>query len=60
MNLDELLQIWVVLGPDSSRDPRHVVGWWAVANQNGVLAYFHDRTDAHRWRLDMINRTLHP
>ena len=34
--------------------------WWAVSNDDGIIAYFGNSTDAWRFRLDYINRKLNP
>jgi len=35
-----------------------LVGWWAVATDLGIIAYFGSEQDALRFRLDYINRIL--
>lgn len=34
--------------------------WFAVCNDEGIIAYFGDETDAFRFRLDYINRQMNP
>lgn len=34
--------------------------WYAVCNEDGIIAYFGEETDALRFRLDYINRKLNP
>ena len=34
--------------------------WCAVVDDNGIVAWFKDSTDAYRYRLDLINRLLNP
>ena len=34
--------------------------WYAVCNDNGIIAYFGKEVDAYRFRLDYINRILNP
>jgi hypothetical protein len=38
----------------------HPPGWYGVCDDDGVRAYFHNQTDAFRYRLDLINRRLNP
>lgn len=62
MDLEKLLQEITVLEYDAFRNGGNVYleGWWAVANTNGIVAYFFRETDACRFRLDYINRLLNP
>lgn len=57
--LDDLLQEWSVLQP-GDRDPagENVRQWYAVANDEGIIAYFGNEWDAFRFRLAEINRAL--
>lgn len=34
--------------------------WFAVCNDEGIIAYFGDEADAFRFRLDYINRQMNP
>lgn len=34
--------------------------WFAVVNDEGIIAYFGDEMDALRFRLDYINRKMNP
>lgn len=34
--------------------------WYAVVNEEGIIAYFGRENDAFRFRLDYINRKLNP
>jgi hypothetical protein len=35
-----------------------VDGWFGVANEEGIFAYFGDENEAFKYRLDYINRIL--
>lgn len=37
-----------------------VLGWFYVADDTGVIAYFGKENDAFHFRLDLINRKLNP
>ena len=38
-----------------------VLGWWLVGDsEQGGIAYFAHKTDAFRFRLDLINQKLNP
>lgn len=37
---------------------RLLKGWYAVANTDGVIAYFGEEKEAYRFRLDYINRII--
>lgn len=59
-NLDDLLEDVSVLAPgmwDNETGPK---GWYAVTNDDGIIAYFGREADAFRFRLDYINRKLNP
>jgi len=60
MSLDEALEKWSVFDPGMFDDPDSVCNWYAVANDDGIIAYSATETDAYRWRLTMINRDLNP
>lgn len=60
MSLDELLETWSVYPPGSWENETGPAEWYAVANNNGIVAYFGKETDAYRFRLDAINRALNP
>lgn len=64
-DIDSLLNVYEV----GEVDDDHVaankgqcppVGWYYVANDDGVVAYFADESDAFRHRLSEINRKLNP
>lgn len=60
MELDDLLEKWVVLFPGSWDNivSWSMPDWWAVANDKGIVAYFGNEKDALRFRLNEINREL--
>lgn len=60
MNLDNLLESISVMPPghwENNDGPRD---WWAVVNDDGIIAYFGREEDAFRFRLDYINALLNP
>lgn len=57
-SLDDLLDMWSVMPPEHLDQPQSVVGWYAVTNDNGIIAYFAKEEDAFRFRLAEINRVL--
>jgi hypothetical protein len=56
--LDELLEDWSVLEPGLWKNETGPEGWYAVANDDGIIAYFRDEKDAFAFRLDKINQIL--
>lgn len=58
MSLDELLDVWSVLEPGTWENDEGPRGWYAVANDDGIVAYFGNEADAFRFRLAEINRVL--
>jgi hypothetical protein len=59
-SLDDLLEEWSVLSPgmwDNDAYPA-LKDWWAVCNDDGIVAYFSQEQDAFRFRLAEINRIL--
>lgn len=56
--LDELLETWSVYGPGVWENDDGPHGWRAVANDDGIVAYFGTESDAFRFRLAEINRAL--
>lgn len=59
-SLDDLLKVWCVHPPGMWENDTGPSNWYAVSNEDGIVAYFRDEVDAYRFRLDMINRTLNP
>jgi hypothetical protein len=41
-----------------NQNSKGLLGWWAVASDLGIIAYFGCEQDAFRFRLDYINRIL--
>lgn len=58
--LDDLLETWSVLEAGVWENDTGPPDWWAVANDDGIVAYFASERDAYRWRFDMINRAMNP
>lgn len=59
-SLDDLLEEWAVMAPGMwENDNSPTLGdWWAVSNNDGIIAYFGEEKDAFRFRLSEINRIL--
>ena len=57
-SLDELLDRWQVLPPGMWENDTGPRGWYAVTNDDGIVAYFSVETAALRFRLAEINRAL--
>ena len=60
LNLDSLLESISVSSPGMWENDIGPKDWWAVINDDGIIAYFRDEVDAFRFRLDYINRLLNP
>ena len=58
MTLDEALEIWQVHAPGTWANTEWPIDWWAVSNDDGIVAYFRDEADALRFRLAEVNRSL--
>ena len=58
MNLTCLLESWSVLDPAQWDNDDGPPGWYAVCNDDGIVAYFCEEDDALRFRLSEINRAL--
>ena len=58
--LDELLQEIDDIEPGEWENDDGPLDWWAVGNQEGIIAYLGTERDAYRFRLDYINRLLNP
>lgn len=57
-SLDEALDEWSVHDPEMWENDEGPKGWWAVSNNDGIVAYFGEERDAFRFRLSEINRIL--
>jgi len=57
-SFDELLEEWSVLSPGLWENETGPKDWFAVANDNGIVAYFGEEKDAFAYRLDRINTEL--
>lgn len=62
LSLDELLDEVQVQEIDEEvseiNNTNGIIGWFGVANDKGIIAYFGDERDAFRFRLDYINQIL--
>lgn len=58
--LDAALESFQVFDPSELDEGFNVgpKGWWAVANDDGIIAYFADESSACRFRLAEVNRVL--
>lgn len=56
--LEDLLESWTVLWPGMWENEDGPASWYAVANDDGIVAYFGNEADALRFRLAEINRAL--
>lgn len=59
-NLMELLDEWAVMFPGmwENENTPTLGEWYAVSNNDGIIAYFGNESDAFRFRLSEINRIL--
>ena len=59
-SLDDLLEDWSVMSPGQwENEASAILGdWYAVCNNDGIIAYFYREEDAFRFRLAEINRIL--
>jgi hypothetical protein len=60
MTIEETLEKWQVIAPGQWENEDGPEDWWAVENDNGIVAFFGDEVDANRYRLWMVNRDLNP
>lgn len=58
MDLDTLLQEISVHSPEEWRNEDGPPGWWAVSDENGIIAYFGKEEVALWFRLTLINNRL--
>ncbi len=56
--LEELLEEWSVIPPGMWENVFGPEGWYAVSNNDGIIAYFGKEEDAFAFRLDKINTIL--
>ena len=56
--LEELLEDWSVLPPGTWENKSGPQDWYAVCNDDGIVAYFAKEQDAFIFRLDKINTEL--
>lgn len=57
-NLDELLEEWSVCPPGLWENNHGPKEWYAVCNNDGIIAYFGSEKDAFGFRLFKINQLL--
>jgi hypothetical protein len=57
-SMGDLLEEYGVLDPYDWINDEGPKGWYAVANDDGIIAYFRDERSALRFRLSEINRLL--
>ena len=61
MDLIKLLEEWQVMPPQMWENPLSnyiIKDWWAVVNNEGIVAYFGNEKDAYSFRLNKINQIL--
>lgn len=59
-DLNDWLEAVQVISPHMWENETGPVGWFAVSNDDGIIAYFGQEVDAFRFRLDYINRKMNP
>lgn len=57
-DLEELLEEWCVMEPGLWENETGPKGWYAVSNDEGIVAYFGKEGDAYKFRIDKINQIL--
>ena len=57
-SLEDALETWQVHAPGTWENDHGPSGWWAVSNDDGIVAYFGNERDACRYRLDRVNHAL--
>lgn len=57
-NIEKLLEEWSVHEPGSWKNDTGPENWYAVSNDEGIIAYFRDEKDAFAYRLNKINQIL--
>ena len=59
-DLNELLEEWAVHSPGmwNNENTDKLGDWYAVSNDEGIVAYFGKIEDAYMFRLDKINQIL--
>lgn len=60
MTLEDALEVWQVDPPGMWENDFGPADWYAVSNDDGIVAYFGDEHDANRFRLMQVNRLLNP
>ena len=57
MNIEDALAKWQV-HPYAGEASPWPANWWAVSNNEGIIAYFGNEVDAFRFRLMQVNFDL--
>lgn len=57
-DLEELLEEWSVMEPGAWENETGPKGWYAVSNDDGIVAYFGKEGDAFGFRMYRINQIL--
>ena len=60
MTLNDALDIWQVHYPGMWENETGPEDWFAVSNDEGIVAYLTTEADAFRYRMWEVNRTLNP
>ena len=60
MSLDDALEQVSVFGPGLWENADGPEGWWAVCDEDGIIAYFGSEVNAFHFRLAVINAKLNP
>jgi hypothetical protein len=60
MNLEEQLESVAVMAPGQWENDAGPKGWFAVADESGIVAYFGTERAAFFFRLALINARLNP
>ena len=53
-SFNEILDTWQVHEPGDWQNDTGPEGWYAVSNDNGIVAYFGRESDAYRFRWNEI------
>lgn len=60
MSLSDALERWIVHAPGQWENATGPRTFWAVANEDGIVAYFADGQSANRYRLMMVALDCNP
>lgn len=59
-SLDDALECFVVVPPNEHSKGASVNHWWAIGDDEGIIAYFATEVDACRYRLVLVNMACNP